>query len=229
VFDLDGTLLSSNVVESYLRLRLPGLALHERLREVADVARSVPGYLLTDKRDRGALLRAVYKRYAGAPADELDRLVDDELADEILARAWPAALRRIRDHRAAGHRTVLLTGAIRPLTRPFLPLFDEIVAAELAVSDGRCTGHLALPPLVGETRGAWLREYAHTSGADLRGSYAYADSATDLPMLRAVGHPVAVNPDLALTRAARRGRWPVEDWRDGMPTPLLAVGSEVAG
>src|SRR5204862_107963 len=85
---------------------------------IADVARSVPGYLLADKRDRGALLRAVYKRYAGAPADELDRLVDDELADEILARAWPAAIRRIRDHRAAGHRTVLLTGAIRPLAPP---------------------------------------------------------------------------------------------------------------
>jgi HAD superfamily hydrolase (TIGR01490 family) len=230
VFDLDGTLLSSNVVESYLRLRMPGLSSAERIREVADVARSVPRYLLADRRDRGALLRAVYQRYAGAPADELDRLVDDELTDDLLGRLWPAAVRRVRDHRAAGHRTVLLTGAIRPLTRPLEPLFDEIVAAELAVdAHGRCTGHLARPPLVGEARGSWLRSYADAVGADLAVSYAYADSGTDLPLLRTVGHPVAVNPDLTLTRVARRGKWPVENWRSGNPTPLSrqpeAVGS----
>src|SRR5438045_2624257 len=81
----------------------------------------------------------------GVPLHELDRLVDDELSDEILARVWAPAIRRVRDHRAAGHRTVLITGAIRPLTRPLAPLFDEIAAAELAVVDGRCNGHLARP------------------------------------------------------------------------------------
>ena len=133
---------------------------------------------------------------------------------------WPAAIRRVRDHRAAGHRTVLITGAIRPLTRPLAPLFDEIAAADLAVVDGECNGHLARPPLVGENRATWLHAYATRNGADLSKSYAYADSASDLPMLRAVGHPVAVSPDLAVTRAARRGRWPVEDWRTGRPVPL---------
>jgi HAD superfamily hydrolase (TIGR01490 family) len=221
VFDLDGTLLSSNVVESYLRLRLPTLARHEQLREVADVARSLPRYLAADRRDRGALLRAVYRRYAGVPIDELNRLVDEQLTDEILARVWPAAIRRVRDHRTAGHRTVLITGAIRALTRPLAPLFDEIAAADLAAVDGTCNGHLARPPLVGETRATWLHAYAARTNADLSKSYAYADSASDLPLLRAVGHAVAVSPDLAVTRAARRGRWPVEDWRTGRPTPLV--------
>ena len=74
------------------------------------------------------------------------------------SRLAPAAVRRIREHRAAGHRTVLITGAIRPLTRPLLPLFDHIEAAELAVDDrGVCTGHLAASPLVGESRAAWMR------------------------------------------------------------------------
>jgi HAD superfamily hydrolase (TIGR01490 family) len=199
----------------------------EQAREVVDVVGSLPRYLVADRRDRGAMLRAVYQRYAGVRPGDLDDFVDEELADGILSRVWPAALRRIRDHRAAGHRTVLLTGAIRPLTRPLQPLFDEIVAAELAVADDRCTGHLARPPLVGESRASWLTDFATRTGADLSASYAYGDSASDLPLLRAVGHPVAVNPDLSLTRAARRGRWPVEDWRNGPPTPLAREPAEI--
>ena len=79
----------------------------------------------------------------------------------MLARLAPAAVRRVREHRAAGHTTVLITGAIRPLTRPLAPLFDHIEAAELGVDErGRCTGFLASSPLVGESRAAWMRQWA---------------------------------------------------------------------
>jgi phosphoserine phosphatase len=119
----------------------------------------------------------------------------------------------VREHRAAGHRLVLVTGAVSPLTRPIAPLFDEIVAAELAVdSSGRCTGLLERPPLVGESRASWLRHRAVEAGWDLSASYGYADSASDLPLLRAVGHPVVVDPDVVLSRVARKERWPVEFW-----------------
>ena len=108
----------------------------------------------------------------------------------MLTRLSPAAVRRIREHRAAGHRTVLITGAIRPLTRPLIPLFDHIEAAELAVDDrGICTGYLASSPLVGESRAAWMRQYAVEHGIDLAASYGYADSHSDLPLLEAVGQP----------------------------------------
>ncbi len=131
----------------------------------------------------------------------------------MLARVSAPALRRVREHRQAGHRTVLLTGAIEALTRPLAPLFDEVVAARLAVGpDGRCTGRLAAAPLVGDARAAWLRRHAGQTGADLHGSWAYADSHSDLPLLRAVGHPVAVNPDLGLATVARKEGWPVEEW-----------------
>ena len=214
VFDMDGTLLSSNVVESYLWLRLPELSGAARTREVADVARALPRWLLTERRDRGAFLRSVYRRYEGADYEQLLRVVDEHVTDIVLGRLSAAATRAVRDHRAAGHHTVLVTGAITPLTRPIAPLFDEVVAADLVVgADGRCTGFLVAPPLVGEARAAWLRHRATNAGWDLPASYAYADSASDLPLLRAVGHPVAVDPDIALSRIARRHRWPVEDWR----------------
>ena len=218
VFDMDGTLLPSNVVESYLWLRLPELSGTRRAREVADVARALPRWLLTERRDRGAFLRAVYRRYAGADYDELLRIVDEHVTGTVLGRLSPSAARAVREHRAAGHHTVLVTGAIAPLTRPVAMLFDEIVAAELSVGpDGRCTGFLARPPLVGESRAAWLRHRAEEAGWDLSASFAYADSASDLPLLHAVGHPVAIDPDITLSRVARRSRWPIANWRAVAP------------
>ena len=72
---------------------------------------------------------------------------------------------------------------------------------------------------IGEARAAWLRRYALQEGVDLRHSYAYADSYSDLPLLRAVGNPVVVSPDSSLYRYARRRRWPIEAWAmsKGMP------------
>ena len=90
-------------------------------------------------------------------------------------------------------------------------------------NDGRYTGRLSTPPLVGEARAAWLRAHAATHGTDLKRSYVYADSHSDLPLLRAVGNPVAVNPDVALFRAATRRRWPVEDWHPSGGTPRVLV------
>jgi fatty acyl-CoA reductase len=160
----------------------------------------------------------VYRRYEGASIADLDHIVDEQITATMLTRLSPEAVRAIREHRAAGHRLVLVTGAVTPLTRPIAKLFDEVVAAELSVDSlGRCTGHLERPPLVGESRAAWLRHRALEAGWDLAASYAYADSASDLPLLRAVGHPVVIDPDVVLSRVARKERWPVELWHSGAP------------
>jgi HAD superfamily hydrolase (TIGR01490 family) len=228
-FDLDGTLVASTVVEAYLWTRLAQLGPGDRARELAGVAADLPRWLRADRRHRGGLLRSLYLRYAGADVGELVRLVDEDVAPIMLGRVSAPAMRRVREHRAAGHRTVLLTGALDVLTRPLAPLFDEVAAVQLVTdADGLATGRLADPPLVGEARAAWLRRRADASGWDLGASYAYADSHSDLPMLRAVGHPVAVNPDTDLLRVARRARWPIESWpvapgRPAVQLPPLAA------
>ena len=113
----------------------------------------------------------------------------------------------------------MITAAAEIFVRPLSPLFDVVIGAELEERDGRFTGFMSQPPLVGEARAAWLRRYAQQEGVDLRHCYAYADSYSDLPLLRAVGTPVAVAPDSALYRHARRRRWPIEEWAmsKGMP------------
>ncbi len=224
IFDLDGTIMSTNVVEQYLWSRLPELSLAGQVAEVGHVARRLPGYLLAEQRDRGDFLRAVYRRYRGLDLAELEHRVDTTMAPAILSRVSPEALERIQQHRAAGHTTILITGAVETLTRPLREYFDVIVAAQLATdADGRCTGFLARPPLVGESRAAWLRHYASRHGVDLARSFAYADSHSDLPMLQTVGHPVAVSPDIPLMRAAARSQWSTVEWKIKPTTPRWQI------
>lgn len=212
VFDLEGTIVASNVVESYLWARLSTLPRSSWLGELADLARSAPRYLYAERRDRGELLRAFLRRYAGVRAEELRALVTEALGDALLHRVMPEATRQIRRHRAAGHRTVLITGAVDLHVEPLSVLFDEVVASRMHTENGVLTGFLETPPLVDEARAAWLRQYAGRNGLALERSYAYADSYSDRPLLETVGHPQVVNPDAPLFRHARRHRWTVHRW-----------------
>jgi fatty acyl-CoA reductase len=229
IFDLDGTIMSTNVIEQYLWARLPELTRTQQLAEVGQVIRRLPLYLRAEQRDRGTFLRDVYRRYRGADLAAFERFVDSAMAPHILSRLSPEAVRRIREHRAAGHTTILITGVVRPLTRPIQPLFDVIVAADLGVDEGgRCTGFLTGPPVVGESRAAWLKHYATQHGIDLDCSFAYADSHSDLPMLETVGNAVAVSPDIALMRAATRNQWSVVEWKIKPIMPRWALpGKEI--
>lgn len=219
-FDLDGTVMATNVIETYLWSKMPELSLPGRFAELAKLVAALPTYVGAERRDRGVFLRSIYRRYEGADLEALEQYVDERLAPLILDRMSPEAIRRIREHRDAGHTTVLMTGVIRPLTRPFEGLFDVIVAADLATDEhGRCTGFLSGPPMVGESRSAWLHHFAAIHGIDLAQSYAYADSHVDLPMLGAVGFPVVVSPDIGLLRAAKQRSWSVVDWPAMSPIP----------
>ncbi|MGD7707129.1 HAD-IB family phosphatase [Microlunatus sp. Y2014] len=226
VFDLDGTVMRTNVVEQYLWARLPELGAAEKVAELGSLVRALPGWLRAERKDRGSFLRAMYRRYAGADLAALETFVDEHMAGHILDRVSPEAIRRIREHRAAGHTTILITGVIRPLTRPLMPLFDTIVAADLDTdASGRCTGYLSTPALVGESRAAWLHHYATLHEVDLQRSFAYADSHSDLPWLSVVGNPVAVSPDIPLMRAAGTNQWTIVDWASTPRTPVWVMPS----
>ncbi len=223
IFDLEGTVIASNVIEAYLWARLADLPRGQWAGEIADVLRRLPRYLGAERRDRGEFLRTFMRRYAGASEEGLRRLVAERLGDAMLRRSYPQAVRQVRKHRAAGHHTVLITGTVDVLAAPLAPLFDVVVASRLHARDGIYSGFLAAPPLVGEARAAWLRRYAGAEGLDLTGSYAYADSYSDRALLEAVGHPVAVNPDPHLYRHARTRNWPVAAWTEQALPALEAM------
>jgi HAD superfamily hydrolase (TIGR01490 family) len=187
--------------------------------------REAPALLALDRRDRGDFLRHFYRRYAGAPAERVREDAWELFSDHILLKAFPAGIRRVREHRARGHRTILITGALDFVIEPLRPLFDDVVCARLDERNGRLSGELLDGPPTGEARAMVMAEYAAAEGLRLEESVAYADSASDLPMLEAVGHPVAVNPEAKLATIARKRGWPVEHWSKspGAPRPLLPM------
>jgi HAD superfamily hydrolase (TIGR01490 family) len=226
VFDLENTLIASNVVDSYSWLATRRIEDVERARFVVQTVREAPRLLALDRSDRSDFLRYFYRRYEGAPAE---RLKDDswELFSElILMKSFPAGIRRVREHRALGHKTLLITGALDFVIEPLRPLFDEVVCARLSERGGRLTGELVEAPPTGEARAIIMADYASLHGLDLEQSVAYADSSSDLPMLEASGHPVAVNPETKLAAIARKRGWHVEQWPKsaGGPRPLLPIG-----
>ena len=226
-FDLENTLIASNVVESYAWLATRHLPDDERVRFTLRTLREAPGLLALDRRDRGDFLRHFYRRYEGASGARVGDDAWEMFSHLILTKSFPAGIRRIREHRALGHRTVLITGALDFVVEPLRPLFDEIVCASLGRDEsGRLTGELLAGPPTGEARVLAMADYAESEGLRLEESVAYADSASDLPMLEAVGFPVAVNPEAKLATIARKRGWHVENWSrsPGAARPLLPIG-----
>jgi HAD superfamily hydrolase (TIGR01490 family) len=226
-FDLENTLIASNVVASYSWLATRRLPREDRLRFVARTLAEAPSLLALDRKDRSDFLRMFYRRYEGASVEQLEADSAEMFSDLILAKSFPAAIRRVREHRALGHRTVLITGALDFAIAPLRPLFDDIVCASLAVDDdGTYIGELTAVPPTGEARAQAMADFAAANGFDLAESVAYADSTSDLPMLEAVGFPVAVNPETRLAALARKRGWLVEHFAKapGSPQPLLPIG-----
>ena len=226
-FDLENTLIASNVVESYSWLATRRLNTPERVRYVLRTLAQAPGLLRLDRRDRTDFLRHFYRRYEHAPVAQIEEDAREMLTQLIMTKAFPAGLRRVREHKALGHRTILITGALDFNVAGLAPLFDEIVAAEMSVRpDGTYSGEMDSVPPTGEARAQILADYCEAEGLRLEESVAYADSSSDLPLFEAVGFPVAVNPETRLAAIARKRGWLVEQWTkaDGGPRPLLPIG-----
>lgn len=212
MFDLDGTVSSATVVSQFLALQRDLTGPFGQAAQAASITWNSPAYLRLDRRARGQFLREFARRLKGVEVRELTDAVDGRYAAWLRKTLRPEALQRIAEHRAAGHRTMLVTGVPAPFVAPLADLFDEIVATPLEESGGVLTGYLAGPPVVDEARAAWLLRHAEAEGMTLAESYGYGDSQADVGWLSLLGHPSAVDPDLGLYAEAKRRRWPILDW-----------------
>lgn len=210
-FDLDGTLIpgSANIPLATAAFKAGMVAPHELARDLRNgVSFLVQG--ATDERSaavRDRILAAV----AGRPAAEVIAL-SGSFIPGLVDSITPALRTVLAEHAAAGRDRVVLSASPTEIVSR---LADE-AGLELGAgttseidADGRYTGRLDGPFCYKEGKAEVLRAIAAEHGYDLAASYAYSDSLSDLPMLEAVGHPVAVNPEPGLREVAELRGWPI--------------------
>lgn len=142
---------------------------------------------------------------------KIREIVEEVMGDVITPVIYKEALELIREHQEAGRKVVIVSSSPEEIVIPLGHLLevDEVIATRGCIDEeGRYTGELDFY-CYGQGKVDEIKRMAAEEGIDLAGSYAYSDSVTDIPMLEAVGNPVVVNPDRALSRHASAAGWPV--------------------
>jgi HAD superfamily hydrolase (TIGR01490 family) len=183
--------------------------------------------------NRRAVLKGAYAQFvfslAGADADQMERMrrqitamttgwdvavvhdiVRETLHEIVDPLVYAEAADLIEAHRAAGREIVIVSSSGAEMVGPIGEMLgvDRVVATRMVTVDGRYTGEIDFYAY-GANKAAAMREVAAEKGWALADCWAYSDSVTDLPMLEAVGHPTAVNPDRGLRKVAAERGWPV--------------------
>lgn len=210
-YDVDGTLISTNVIHAYAWYAVNVPTLAGKLRRAAQLTASLPFYAVADRVGRKFFNDIFYRNYKGISEDRLYILGEELFEKHMKNKIFADMLTLMKRSRDEGYAQVLVTGALDTIVKPLAEYLevDAWFANKLEFIDGEATGTLIGPVLAGPKKADTLRHYASEHGYDLNQCRAYADSASDIPMLSTVGFPVAVNPDTSLKATANAHDWPV--------------------
>lgn len=236
-FDLDKTVIAKASMVAFGRpLYREGL-LSRWLLLRALYGQLVYLYLGADDARLARMRNAALALTKGWHQDVVRRVVRETLEEVIDPIVFEEALELIRSHQDAGRVVLIVSASPEEIVRPlaeYLGADDAIATRARLDEEGRYSGELDRY-CYGPAKVTAMAEVAAARGIDLAGSYAYSDSITDVPMLEAVGHPVAVNPDRALLRVARAREWEVRRFvkpvrlRDRVPMPNAATAAAGGG
>jgi HAD superfamily hydrolase (TIGR01490 family) len=214
-FDLDKTVIARSSTLAFSRPFYAGGLITRRA-----VLRSAYAHVLflaagADHDQMERMREYLSRMVAGWDVQQVREIVAETLTELIEPVVYREATALVAEHRAAGRDVVIVSSSGSEVVEPIGAMIgaDRVVATRMVVEDGRYTGAIEFYAY-GEQKAAEVRRLAQEEGYDLDGCYAYSDSVTDLPMLAAVGHPTAVNPDRQLRREAVARGWPVLDFSD---------------
>mgnify|MGYP001347624307 CR=1 FL=1 len=209
-FDLDKTLMAGSSGIHFARAAYES-GMISRRRLARDVYENLRFRLRGSTDERADDVRErVGKMIEGVRVRDLERLSPRVLSG-VLPRLYPQMLKRAYAHQDAGEPVYILTAASQEMADLLARVlaFDGGLGSRSEVVDGRYTGRPGGPFNYREGKVVSMRALAEQEGIDLAASYAYSDSESDLPMLRAVRHAVVVNPDRTLRRIATQEGWEV--------------------
>lgn len=236
-FDLDKTVIAKASMVAFSRpLQRAGL-LSRRM-----MLRAAWGQLLyaqfgatPEKLEK--LRESVLRLTKGWDQAEISGIVREALGDVIEPIVFDEALDLIRSHQRSGHKVFIVSASPEEVVAPIAQLLevDEAIATRAELDEHGCYSGRTERYVYAEEKVAAITEAAERDDLDLARCWAYSDSATDIPMLAAVGNPVAVNPDRELARAARERGWPIERFtlevplRERVPMPAPQQAAAVGG
>ena len=206
------------------------------------IARALWGQLIylhlgASEQKLARMRESVLKLTRGWDREHVRSIVADTLESVVEPIIYGEALELIEEHRAAGRQIFIVSASPEEIVAPmarYLGVERAIASVAAVDQDGRYSGEMEVYAY-GPFKAELIRAAAAVGGIDLDESYAYSDSYTDLPMLEVVGHPVVVNPDRPLLKAARERGWEVRSFsrpvrlRDRMPVPRTPRSAMVTG
>jgi HAD superfamily hydrolase (TIGR01490 family) len=236
-FDLDKTVIAKASIAAFGRPLYRGGLINRRLVARAVVSQLIYLHLGASEQKLARVRESMLTLTKGWDRAQIREIVREALEDTVEPIIYAEALDLIEAHRAAGYKVYLVSASPEDIVLPLAEHLgvDGAIASRVEVDDeGRYAGEMefyAYGPFKAEA----MQELAESEGFDLAESSAYSDSYTDLPMLEAVGHPVAVNPDRVLAKLARERDWEVMQFtkpirlRDRVSVPSLSITAAAAG
>jgi HAD superfamily hydrolase (TIGR01490 family) len=238
-FDLDKTVIDRASIAAFGRPFMKGGLINRRVVARAAFSQLIYLYFGADEERLVRVRESMLAMTKGWDRDQVRQIVRETLLQTIEPIMYAEALELMELHRAAGHRVYLVSASPEEIVLPLTDMLgvDGAICSRGEIDEeGRYTGRMAFYAY-GPEKATAIRELAERVGIDLTASSAYSDSATDLPMLEAVGRPVAVNADRALAKVARERGWETRQFtkpvrlrdRVGRTTPVVTTSLAVAG
>lgn len=209
IFDLDNTLLNGDSDHAWGEfLCEKGIVDTEAYRQANDYfyEQYVAGTL-----DIHEFLTFALKPLAELETEQLQNLHQQFMEEKVAAMMLPKAAELLQTHKNNGDYTLIITATNRFVTGPIAAKLgvDEIIATDPEMIDGRYTGKIAGTPCFQDGKVTRLNTWLENNPYLLEGSYFYSDSNNDLPLLKLVDHPVAVDADETLTATAEQNNWKI--------------------
>ncbi len=224
-FDVDNTMMKGASLFHVARKMYQKRAF--TLRDAAGFAWKQAKFILRGENmsDVHSVQDSAQKLAAGITAEFVHQLGEEVYDEMIVSKIWPGTRALAEEHLKSGRQVWLVTATpveVASVIAERLNLTGALgTVAE--IKDGVYTGRIVGEILHGAAKGHAIRELAKAEGLDLGACWAYSDSYNDIPLLTAVGNPVAINPDARLRRHARENNWPVYDYRSGRRAATLGL------
>ena len=230
-FDLDKTIIAKSSTLAFTKPLFKAGFLSRTTLAKAGIAQAYYQAFGADEDQLERIKEELAALTKGWDRDEIIALVEETVDEIVPPLAYAEALAIIDDHRRSGRRVVVISSSPEEIVRPlckYLSIEDVIATRAEVDEEGKYTGKIELYAY-GPAKAEAMIEMAREHDIDLEESYAYSDSATDVPMLEAVGHSVAVNPDDELERIATERGWEIRRFESAVTLRDRVAGVAVPG